>query len=60
MIGDYKIGTPKTIRIDECVCSGSRAYSIKCGVKKTNKLNGISKSQSRSNKSELYKQCLDG
>ena len=35
-------------------------YAFKCGDDSTNKLKGISKSQSKNIKIEEYKKCLDG
>ena len=60
VIGKYKIETPKNIWIDEFICLRSKMYAFKCGNDSKNKLKGISKSQSKNNKFEEYKKCLDG
>ena len=60
VIGKYKIETPKNIWIDEFVCLRSKMYAFKCGDDSKIKLKGISKSQSKNNKFEEYKKCLDG
>ena len=56
----YKIGTPKSIWIDELVCQRSKMYAFKCGNDSKNKLKGISKSQSKNSKFEEYYNCLFG
>ena len=56
----FKIETSKIIWIDEFVCQRSKMYSFKYGVDNKNKLNGITKSQSKHIKTEEYKNCLDG
>ena len=56
----YKIETPESIWIDGFVCLKSKAYSFKCGGESSNKLKGISKSQSKKNKLEEYYNCLFG
>ena len=58
IVGKFKIETPENIWIDEFVCLRSKAYSFKCGNKNTNKLKGISKSQSKNIKLEEYYNCL--
>ena len=59
-IGKFKIVTPKNIWIDEFVCLRSKMYAFKCGDDNKNKLEGVSKSQSKDNVFEEYKKCLDG
>ena len=56
------VGNFKDIWIDEFVCLRSNAYSFKCKNENENKikLKGVSKSQSKHNKFEEYKKCLDG
>ena len=56
----FKIETPKSVWIDEFVCLRSKMYSFKCGERSKNKLNGISKSQSKHIKFEEYCNCLGG
>ena len=46
--------------MDEFICFRSKAYPFKRNVENTNKLKGISKSQSKHNKYNVYKNCLDG
>ena len=58
--GKFKTETPENSWIDEFVCSRSKAYSFRCGNKKTNKLKGISKPYSKKNKFDENKNCLDG
>ena len=60
VIGKFKIKTPKNVWTDEFVCLRSKLYNFKCGDDSKNKLKGISKSQSKHNKFEEYKNCLDG
>ena len=62
IIGKFKTETPKNICIDEIVCLKSKAYSFKCNDnnENKNKIKGISESQSKHNKIEEYKKCLDG
>ena len=62
VIGKFKIETPKNIWIDEFVCLRSKAYSFICKDSKEdkNKINGISKSQSKHIKFEEYYNCLFG
>ena len=60
VIGKFKIETPKNIWIDEFICLRSKMYAFKCGDDSKHKLKGISKSQSKKNKFEEYKKCLDG
>ena len=55
VIGKFKIETPKKIWIDEFVRLRSKMYSFKCGDDSENKLKGVSKSQSKHNKFEEYK-----
>ena len=59
-IGKFKIETPKSIWIDEFVCLRSKMYSFKCGDDSTNKIKGISKSQTKHIKFEEYYNCLFG
>ena len=47
VVGKNKIETPKNIWIDEFIALGSKPYSFKCKDKNANKINGISKSQSK-------------
>ena len=60
VIGFFKIETPKNIWIDEFFCLRSNMYAFKCGDDSKNKLEGISKSQSKIIKFEEDKKCLDG
>ena len=62
VIGEFKIETPKNIWIDEFVCSRSKAYSFKCkdNTESKNKIEGLSKSQSKLIKFEEYKKSLNG
>ena len=60
VVGKFKIETPENIWIDEFICLRSKAYSFKCGNKSSNKLKGISKSQTKSFKFEEYYKCLFG
>ena len=62
MVGKFQIETPKNLWIDEFVCLISKAYSFKCRdiITSKNKIKGVSKSQSKHNKFEEYKKCLDG
>ena len=62
ILGKFKIETPKNIWRDEFVCLRSKAYSFKCKDKKEdkNKIEGISKSQSKHIKFEEYYNCLFG
>ena len=62
MIGKYKIETPKSIWIDEFVCLRSKMDAFKCVeiLNSENKIKGVSKSESKNNKFEEYKNCLDG
>ena len=62
VIGKFKIETPKNICIDEFICLRSKAYSFKCKDNKEdkNKVEGISKSQSKHIKFEEYYNCLFG
>ena len=59
VIGFFKIETPKSIWIDDFVCLRSKMYAFKCGNDSKNILKGISKAQSKNNKFEEYKICLD-
>ena len=56
----FKIETPKNSWIDEFICLGSKMYAFKCGDDSKNKLKSVSKSQSKYNKFEEYKNSLDG
>ena len=58
MIGKFKVETPKNFWIDEFICLRSKMYAFKCGNDSTNKLKGISKSQSKLVKFEEYYNCL--
>ena len=60
MIDEFKLETPKKIRIDEFVCLRSKMCSCKCGRGRKNKFNGVSKSQSKHIDFEEYKNSLDG
>ena len=60
MIGKFNIETPANIWIHEFVCLRSKMYVFKCGNDSRNKLKGVSTSQSKNNKFEGYKKCLDG
>ena len=62
VINRFKIETPKNTIIDEAVCLRSKAYSFKCkdNDESKNKIERISKSQSKHIKFEEYKKCLDG
>ena len=62
VIGKFKIETPLNICIDEFVCLRSKAYSFKCknNDENKNKIEGISKSQSKHIKFEEYYNCLFG
>ena len=60
VVGKFKIETLENIWIDEFVCLRSKAYSFKCGDKSSNKLKGISKSQTKCFKFEEYYKCLFG
>ena len=57
---NFKSETPKKIRIDEFLCLKSKMYSFKGGDDIRNKLKGISKSQSKHIKFEIYNICLNG
>ena len=61
VIGKFEIETPKNIWLDEFVCLRTNVYSFKCkdNIESKNKIKGISKSQSKHNKLEEYKKCLD-
>ena len=54
VVGKFKIETPENVFIDEFICLGRKAFSLKCGFDKTNKLKSISESQSKANKFEKY------
>ena len=60
MIGKFKRETPKNVFIDEFICLGSQAYSLKCGCDDRKKLKSISECQSKSNKIEENYNCLYG
>ena len=60
VIGKFKIETPKNFWIDEFICLKSKVYSFKCGKDNKIKLKGVSKSQPKHIKFEVYKKCLDG
>ena len=57
--GKFKNETPKNIWIDKFVCLRSKMYAFKCGDDSKNKLQGVSKSQSKKIKIEEHKNCLD-
>ena len=56
--GKFNIETPKSVIIDEFVCLRSKMFSLKGGDDSKNKLNGISKSQSKHIKFGEYYNCL--
>ena len=56
----FKIDTPKNIFLDEFIWLRSKAFLFVCGSDDEIKLKGTSKSQSKNNKFEEYKSCLDG
>ena len=60
--GKFKIETPKIVWIDEFICLRANVFSFKCNDnnENRNKLEGISKSQTKYIKFEEYKVCLDG
>ena len=60
VIGKFKIENPKSIWIDEFISLRSKMYAFKCGDDSKNKIKGISKSQSKHFKFEVYKKCLEG
>ena len=60
VIGKYKLETPSNISTDEFVCLRSKMYEFKYGNDRKNEVKGISKSQSKNNKFEEYKKCLNG
>ena len=62
VLGKVKIETPKNIFIDEFIALRSKMYAFKCKDKDEdkNKLEGISKSQSKNIKFVEHKICLDG
>ena len=60
VVGNFKPETPKSFWIDEFFCLRSKMYSFKCGDDSKNKLEGVSKSQSKHNKFEEYYNCLFG
>ena len=60
VIGKFKIETPKNIWVDEFVCLRIKIYAFNCGNDCKNKLKSVSKSQSKNNKFEEHKKCLDG
>ena len=55
-----KLKLLKKICIDEDVSLGLKSLSFKRSYKNTNKLKGISKSQSKDKKFEEFKKWLDG
>ena len=61
MIGKFKSENPKNVWIDEFVCLRSKAYSFKCNDNNENKdkIEGISKSQSKHIEIEEYGKGLD-
>ena len=60
VVSKFKIETPGSIWIDEFVCLRSKAYLYKCGCEISNKLKGISKSQSKNIKFEEHYNCVFG
>ena len=60
IVGKFKLETPKIIWIDEFVCLRSKMYSFKCGDDSKNKLQGISKSESKHIRFEEYYNCVFG
>ena len=60
VICKFKIETPKNIWIDEYVCQRSKVYAFKCGIKSTNRLKGVSTTQSKHFEFEEYYNCLFG
>ena len=60
VIGKFKIETPKNIWIDEFIRLRSKMYAFKCGDDSKNRLEDVSKPQSKHIKFEDYKKCLDG
>ena len=60
VVGKFKIETPENVFIDEFICLGSQASSLKCGIDDANKLKSISESQSKTNKIEKYYNCFFG
>ena len=46
--------------MDEFICLRSKLYAFKCGDDSKNKLKGVSQSQSKINKFEDCRNCLDG
>ena len=60
LLGFFTIETPNYIWIDEFVCLRSKIYAFKCGDDTKNKLNGVSRSQSKKIIFNDYKNCLDG
>ena len=60
VLGKFKIETPKNIFIGEFIALRSKIDAFKCGDDSKNILKRISKAQSKDNKFEEYKICLDG
>ena len=62
VIGKFKTETPMNVFTDEFVRLRSKTYSFKCknNDENKNKINGISKSQSKHIKFEEYYNCLFG
>ena len=60
VIGEFKIETPKNVRMDDFIALRSKMYAFRCGDDSKNNLRGISKSQSKNIKFEVYKICLEG
>ena len=58
--GKFILETTKNVWIDEFVCLRSKMYAFKGGDGSKNKLKGISKSQSKNNKFQVYYNCLIG
>ena len=62
VIGKFKIETPKNVVIDEFVCLRSKTNLFKCqdNTESKNKIEGISKTQSKHITFEEYYNCLFG
>ena len=59
-VSKFRIDTPESIWIDQFYRLRSKMYSFNCGDDSKNKLEDISNSQSKHNKFDKYKECLDG
>ena len=60
VVGKFEIETLNNIWIDEFVCLRSKMNAFKCGDDSRNKIKGISKSQSKNIKIEIYTKSLGG